>query len=146
MVLNTYHSLFLISHLCVFTCITWKLQVIHRRSVYWITALLLETFSVWFRVAWEIRLESYGPRHALAILWYLGLGLLCLPKTPVVRPGLNQCTRFLNPHDATWVLGYNLDFVRFLDFLQISGFCVAFWINGFVISFWILSQTSERYS
>ena len=28
------------------------------------TALLIETFLVWFRVASEICLESYGPKHA----------------------------------------------------------------------------------
>ena len=47
-----------------------KLQVIYGRSAYWITALLSETFLVWFRVAWEIWLESYGSRHTLIILWY----------------------------------------------------------------------------
>ena len=53
------------------TCITWKLQVIRARSnsVYQTTALLSETFFVWFRVALEIRLESYGPRHASVVHW-----------------------------------------------------------------------------
>ena len=32
------------------------------------TAVLSETFFVWFRVALEIRLESYDPRHALVVL------------------------------------------------------------------------------
>ena len=53
MVPNPHHSLFPISHLCVLIHITWKLQVtrIYGRSVYQTTALLLDTFLVWFRVA-----------------------------------------------------------------------------------------------
>ena len=42
-----------------------KLQVVYVCSTYWTTALLLETFLVWFRVAWVIWLESYGPRCTL---------------------------------------------------------------------------------
>ena len=34
---------------------------------YRMTALLLETTLVWFRVALEIRLESYVLRHALQL-------------------------------------------------------------------------------
>ena len=30
-------------------------------------SILSETFLVWFRVAWEIRLESYGPRQGSVI-------------------------------------------------------------------------------
>ena len=45
-----------------------KLQVV--RSAYRTVALLSKTFLVWFRVSWEIQLESYGPRHASVILWY----------------------------------------------------------------------------
>ena len=81
MVPNTHHSFFPISHLCVLTCITWKLQVIYGHSAYRMTALLLETFLVWFRVAWEIRLESYmyRPRHASGILWYNIACIYCQP-------------------------------------------------------------------
>ena len=73
------HSLefFLISHLCVLTCITWQLQVIYGRSAYQMTALLLDTFLVWFTVAREIQLESYNTRHALVVLWYK---LVCVYK------------------------------------------------------------------
>ena len=46
---DMHHSLFRISHLCVLTCIAWKLQVIHGCCAYWTTALLLKTFFVWFR-------------------------------------------------------------------------------------------------
>ena len=56
---NTHHSFFLISHLCILTCL--KLQVIHGCSSYRMTVLLLKTFLMWFRVAWEIHLESHGP-------------------------------------------------------------------------------------
>ena len=52
------------------THVTWKFQVICGRSAYWTTAILLDTFFVWFRAAWEIWLESYGPRHASFILWH----------------------------------------------------------------------------
>ena len=63
---NTHHSLFLIHHF-VHTCLTWKLQVVHVYgfSTYWPTALISETFLLWFKVACEIQLESYGPRPAL---------------------------------------------------------------------------------
>ena len=61
---NTPCNLFLMSHLFVLTCITWKLQVIYGCSGDRMTAVQLETFFVRFRVAWEIWLESYGPRHA----------------------------------------------------------------------------------
>ena len=58
---------FPINHLCILTRITWKLQVVHGHSAYRTTALLLGTFLVWLRVAWEIWLESYNPRHASVI-------------------------------------------------------------------------------
>ena len=82
MVPNLHHSYFLISHLCVLTCITWKLQVIYGlygRSAYWTTAILSETFIVWFRVARDIQLESYGSRHASVVLWYKIVCLYCKP-------------------------------------------------------------------
>ena len=63
----------LIRHLFMLTCNTWKLQVIHGRSAYRITVLLSETFLhvVWFRVAREIQLESYGPRYAPVVFSYI---------------------------------------------------------------------------
>ena len=67
---NTHRSVIPISHLCVLTHIAWKLQVIYECSVYQTIALLLETLLEWFRVAWEIRLESYGRRCASVVLWY----------------------------------------------------------------------------
>ena len=53
---STHCSFFLISHLCVLTHITRKLQVMYGRSAYQMTVLLSETFLVWFRVAREIQL------------------------------------------------------------------------------------------
>ena len=50
--------------LCLLARITWKLQVMYGHSSCQMTALLSETFLVCFRVAWEIQLENYGPRHA----------------------------------------------------------------------------------
>ena len=61
------------SHFCIYSVlrhITLKLQVICGRSAYWTAAIISETFFVWFRVALDIRLNSYGLRHALVILWY----------------------------------------------------------------------------
>ena len=49
----------------------------YGRSAYQMTALVSETFFVWFRVAWEVKLESYGPRHASVILWYNILCICC---------------------------------------------------------------------
>ena len=43
------------------------------------TAILLDTFFVWFRVSWEIRLESYGLRHASFALWYDIVWVYCKP-------------------------------------------------------------------
>ena len=57
--------------------ITWKLQVICGHSAYWMTAILLDTFSVWFRFAWEIGLESYCPRNRLFVLWYNIVCIYC---------------------------------------------------------------------
>ena len=61
MVPNMCCSLFLMCHLYVLTCITWKLQVIYGHSTHRTTAVLSNTFLVWFRVAWEVQLESSVP-------------------------------------------------------------------------------------
>ena len=66
-------------HNSVLRRITWKLQVIHKCSVYRMTAILSETFFVWFRVAMQIWLESYDPRHALVVLWYDIVCVYCKP-------------------------------------------------------------------
>ena len=50
--------------------ITWKPQVICARSAYRTTAVISQTLFVWFTVALEIRLGSYGSRHASVVLWY----------------------------------------------------------------------------
>ena len=75
------HSSFLSKghNLCILTGITWKLQVIYEHSAYWTTAILSETFFVWFSVSWEIRLESYSNRHTLFVLWYNTVCLYCKP-------------------------------------------------------------------
>ena len=70
---NTHHSYFPTSHLCVHTHITWRLQVICGRSAYGMIALLLDTFLMWFRVVRENQLESYGPRHASVVVWYIAI-------------------------------------------------------------------------
>ena len=43
------------------------------------TALLLETFFAWFRVAIKIRVESYDPRHASVVLRYNIVCVYCKP-------------------------------------------------------------------
>ena len=48
-----------------------KLQILCGCSSYRTTAILSETFFVWFRVALEIQLESYGLRHSSVIIWYV---------------------------------------------------------------------------
>ena len=52
---------------------------VYECSAYRTTALQLETFLKWLRVAWEIQLESYDPRHALVILWYTIVCIYCKP-------------------------------------------------------------------
>ena len=61
---NTHCSLFPVHILCILTCtcLIQKLQVVYGCSAYPTTALPLETFLEWFRVAWENQLESYSPR------------------------------------------------------------------------------------
>ena len=63
---------FVCARVVVLRHITWKLQVIYGCSANRTIAVLFETFFVWFRVAWEIWLESYGPRHASVVLWTCG--------------------------------------------------------------------------
>ena len=80
---NLHHSHFLISHLWVLTPVTWKLiQVIHGRSVYQTTALLLETFSCGLGFPWGIWLESNSSRHALVVPWYNIAFMYCQPIHP----------------------------------------------------------------
>ena len=57
---------------CVLTYVhNLKSTVVYEPSTYWTIALLSETFIVWFRIAWEIWLESYGPKTCLTVvLWY----------------------------------------------------------------------------
>ena len=62
----------------VLRCITWKVQVVHECSAYRTTAILSEIF-VWFRVAIQIRLESYSPRHTSVVLWYHIVCIYCKP-------------------------------------------------------------------
>ena len=52
-----------ICNLCMLTPVTWKLQVVYGSSTYQTTALLLEMVLLWFRVTWEIWLESYDHKH-----------------------------------------------------------------------------------
>ena len=70
MATNTHCSLFPISHWCLFTCISQKLQIIYGTSAYWMTVLLLKTFLEWLRIAQEVRLDSYSPRNVSIVLWY----------------------------------------------------------------------------
>ena len=70
---NTHRNLFPIGHFYAYSvlrCTTWKLQVVCKCSVYWTTAILSETFFVCIIITLEIRLESYGPRHASVVLRY----------------------------------------------------------------------------
>ena len=66
-------------------------------SAYQTTALLLETFLVLFRVAWEIRqLESYGLRHTLVVLWYNIVCVYCRPiHTSLIGAQLCMTTKLM---------------------------------------------------
>ena len=107
---NTHCSLFPISHLCVLTRPSRKLKVIYERSAYWMTAIQLETFLEWFRVASDIWLESYGPRHALVVLWYNIVCVYCkLMHTSWFNMQLHVCmttqlaylmTAYYTPNDG----------------------------------------------
>ena len=69
---NVHRSLFPISYFCIYSVlrhINLKTQVICGSLAYRTTAILLETFFLWFKVALEIQLESYGPRHTPVIFW-----------------------------------------------------------------------------
>ena len=70
------------------TRITWQVQVIYGLSAYRTTVLLSETFVVWFRVALEIGLESYGPRHSLVVLWYNIVCVYCRQAHTYIHPFL----------------------------------------------------------
>ena len=62
-----HHILFDMPFVRILPCIlvTWKLQDIHvyGHFAYQMTAVISETFLVYFRVAWVIELESYHPRY-----------------------------------------------------------------------------------
>ena len=60
---------------------TWKVQDIYGCSADRTTAILSETFFVWFRCAREIWLESYGPRHKSVVLWH---NIVCVYCKPVI--------------------------------------------------------------
>ena len=118
MPLNMHRSVFPISYLCLITCIIWKLQVVYVCSTYQKTALLSETFLVWFRVSWEIRLESYGSRHASVILWYNIVCLYCKPVHALLflcnyTWKQNSCTLWLHTmHQTTALPQTTYHFIR----------------------------------
>ena len=76
---NTHHNFFPISCLFMLTFIIRQLQIKDGHSAYRMTALLSDTFLVWFRVV-EIQLDSYGPRHTSVILW---CKLVCISCKPI---------------------------------------------------------------
>ena len=55
-------SLFPISHFCVYSAVRHKLE--NFRSYVEYRRIISEKFPVWFRVALQVQLESYGLRHA----------------------------------------------------------------------------------
>ena len=100
---NMHCSLYLlITYLCVHTCITWKLQVIYQCPAYWMSALLLESFLVWFRVVWEIWLESYSHRHVSVVLRYNIVCVYCKPfHTSLFGVQLHMTTQLKQFYDCT---------------------------------------------
>ena len=65
---NMHRNHFLIQNFVCTTHITWKLQVVHRCSTYWMTALLLEMSIFYDRAGCKMRLTSFGSKHALQSL------------------------------------------------------------------------------
>ena len=71
MVPSTRHRVFPISQfMCAPNNRNFKLQVIYRR-IYQATASLSGSFLVFFRVEWEIWLESYDSGYASVVFWYI---------------------------------------------------------------------------
>ena len=58
------HASLPLSDLSVLTLITRKLQVVHRRSTYQKIALLSAMFNFCVRAGFDVRLASYGSKHA----------------------------------------------------------------------------------
>ena len=80
--LHTRITVLLISHFWIHSVLrhtTWKRWAICGCSAYRMTATLLDKFFVGFRVALEIRLETYGPRHISVVLWYNTVCVHCKP-------------------------------------------------------------------
>ena len=98
---NTPCSLFPISHLCVHyaqMAYTHIFKTTGRIWMFciWTTAILSESFLVWFRVAWNIRLESYDPKHASVALWYNIVCVYCKPvHTSLFGVQLNMTTKLM---------------------------------------------------
>ena len=65
---NTHCNTFRYDILCILTLITWKLQVVCRRSTYWTTVLLSNMSIFCVRVGREISMVSYASKHALQYL------------------------------------------------------------------------------
>ena len=74
-----WHSLFVISNLCILTCMTGKLQVIYAPSAFQTSAVLSKIILVYHRVVWAILLASYCPINALVLLWYNVVCVYCKP-------------------------------------------------------------------
>ena len=96
---------------CILRHITWKLNSGHTWNVQHIIRLLyiIRDIFVWFRVALDIRLESYGRRHASVVLWY---DIVCVHSSPYIHRYLlrnyawrqNSRTLWLHTTDQTTTL------------------------------------------
>ena len=76
--------------------ITWKLQVIRGSSAHRMTATLSETFFACFRVPLEIWLESWSPRQASVVLWFI-VCLYCKPVcTSLIGRQLRLTTKLMH--------------------------------------------------
>ena len=89
---NTHRTIFPISHLCV-----RKLQVVFGRCADRTTALISETFLLWFRVAWE----SYSPRNAFAVLWFNSIvTIYCKPVSIAISCATTHVIKTDAPYDC----------------------------------------------
>ena len=78
---------------CVLTHITQKLQVVYGHPAYRITALLSEMPIFWVRAACEIRLVSYGYKHASQSLSNKPFACTCRHNLKTI-PVVNGCSTY----------------------------------------------------
>ena len=80
---------------------TYIYTCVYECSTYLNNCSTIIDFLVWFRVVWEIRLESYGPRDTSVILWYNIVYVYCKPIHTSLFGGQLRMTIKLTVYDCT---------------------------------------------